>query len=105
MAKSTHDVPADWREVDPDSLPDNLAEAYAAYKSQQRLAAEARDKFETAMSAAVPIPHGQRLVFGYRFGKLSIAVVPDDKPKPKPTQSAATLADFLASARLAGARV
>lgn len=103
MAKS-YDVAADWREVDPASLPSGPRQSYEAYKIAQRLASQAREAFEADMSEVANLPVGQRLAFGYRFGKLSIAVIPDDKPLRKPSSQAATLADFLRSVALTGAR-
>ena len=36
---------------------------------------------------------GEKVVFGYRFGKLSLAIAPADKPR-KPS-AAVSLADFI----------
>ena len=101
---TSHDVKADWRILDPATLPDNLRSAYADYKQAYALMKEARQSFEDAMSLAAALPDTSRLVFGYNFGKLSLAVVPNDKPKAKPAAPAGSLATFLASARLTGAR-
>lgn len=103
MAKS-YEVAADWREVDPSSLPHDLRTAYDQYKRAAKQAATDRETFEQLMSATAAVPTGQRLAFGYRFGKLSIAVIPDDKPIRKASSQAQTLTDFLRSAALTGAR-
>lgn len=89
-----------WRNVDPTDIPPAALALYTEYKALQRQAAAARDKFEAEFSLSLGITpdHAQRIVFGYKFGKLSIAVAPNDKPKPKPRSAqAATLADFLAA--------
>lgn len=94
---NTYDVKADWRNVDPDSLTDELQLAYEEYRECNRKAQAAREAFEKAFSTAVPCPRGQRLAFGYRFGKLSIAVIPDDKPKATSgAKSPFTMADLIA---------
>ena len=103
MAKS-YEVQADWRELNPATLPEPILAAYETYKEAQRLAAEYREKFEAAMSSAAALPSGQRLAFGYRFGKLSIAVIPDDRPAKRPSTQAQSLADFLKAQALTGAR-
>lgn len=103
MAKQ-HEVQADWREVSPDTLPTETRKLYDDYKEAQRYAASQREAFEAAMSSIAACPQGQRLAFGYRFGKLSIAVIPDDKPARRPASAPASLADFLAAQRLTGAR-
>jgi hypothetical protein len=94
---TTYDVKADWRNVDPDSLTDDLQLAYEAYREANRTAQAAREAFETSFCSAVPCPRGQRLAFGYRFGKLSIAVIPDDRPATKPAKAPFSLADLIRS--------
>lgn len=105
MATSTDSLI--WHNVETDDIPRSSLDFYNAYKTLQRQAAVARETFEADFAAALGItPTGpSRLVFGYKFGKLSIAVAPNDKPKPTPKRTTSTLADFLASARLTGARV
>lgn len=103
MAKQ-HEVQADWREVSPDTLPDDIRRLYDDYKEAQRYAASQREAFETRMASVAALPSGSRLAFGYRFGKLSIAVIPDDKPTRQATKAPASLADFLAAQRLTGSR-
>jgi len=96
-------VKADWTAIDPETLPAEVRMAYNAYKSAYRTMKAHREGFEAAMSAIAGLPADQRMVFGYNFGKLSVSVVPNDKPKPatKPTGS---LADFLAAKRASGER-
>jgi hypothetical protein len=95
---------AEWTELDPATLTPALRAAYAAYTDQRRIAAAAKSAFETAMSAAASVPPGARLVFGYNFGKLSIAIVADDAKGKRTSKQAQSLSDFLASAKLTGAR-
>lgn len=92
---------ADWQELDPASLPAHCATAYADYKAKYREMKANRDSFEQAMQAGVPAGH--RMVFGYRFGKLSVAIVKaEDAPKPKAQVARKSLADYLAQARANG---
>jgi len=90
-----------WRNVDPTDLTASQLAAYEAYKSAQREAARLREAFEThfATDLGFTDTSPSRIVFGYKFGKLSIAVAPNDRPrKPaaKPS-SAGNLAAFLAA--------
>lgn len=85
---------ADWLTVDPTELAPEIAKLYADYKAKYKEAKAIRDQFEQAMQA--PVPEGKRMVFGYNFGKLSIAIVEGEhkaKAAPKATK---TLADYLA---------
>ena len=99
---STEDKP-DWANVDPNTLPATILASYNEYREAAKFAAQARTLFETAFSSAVKPAKGQRVIFGYRFGKLSIAIVTDDKPATthKGEQS---LSDWLASRRASGIR-
>ena len=105
MATSTDNLA--WRNVDTDDIPASALDLYNDYKALRCKAAAARELFEDAFATSVGLTptSPQRLVFGYKFGKLSIAVAPNDKPKAAPKRTTSTLADFLASARLTGARV
>lgn len=49
-----------------------------------------------AQRELAPIPDGKRLVFGYNFGKLSVALV-DDDAKPSTAKGTTSLSDFLKS--------
>lgn len=86
---------AQWTTVDLDTLTASQRQAYDAYKVVQRQAAELRQGFEGTMQAG--IPQGKRLVFGYRFGKLSVALVEDDRKPSKAKDRPMSLADYLAS--------
>lgn len=81
MAKQER-KPLDWQEIDPASLTGEHATAYTAYKEAYRVAKEYKAAFEAGMQ--VLAPEAKRLVFGYNFGKLSVAL--DDaaaQPKAK----------------------
>jgi hypothetical protein len=79
MAKDTN---AQWQDIDVTTLSAELQAKYEAYKVAQRAAAELRTEFESAVNDASDLPQGMKLVFGYRFGKLSAALVKsEDKPK------------------------
>ena len=93
MANSFTDK-ADWRVIDPETLPTDIAASYQAYRDAYAKAKKAREVFECDMTIAASLPATQRLVFGYNFGKLSIAVVPDDKPAAK-ASSAVSLASLI----------
>lgn len=98
MAKHSSD--AQWVTIDPETLHDHAKQAYSEYKIAYRVMKEQRERFETLMQAGVP--EGSRMVLGYNFGKLSAAIVPDDR-KPKAVKSTQSLAEFLA-AQAAGGR-
>ncbi len=103
MAK-TDTTDAVWHEIDVDSLSEQCRMAYDAYKAKQREAAALKAEFETVMNATAGMPKGKRLVFGYRFGKLSAAIVEAEAPKAKP-KGTSTLGDFLKMQAASGARV
>lgn len=89
---------ANWLNVSLDDLSVTARREYEEYKTSYRIMKENRERFEGTMAKDNPVATGQRLVFGYNFGKLSLAVVADDQPRKqaKPKQS---LADFLANQR------
>lgn len=92
MAKSAST--ANWQTIDITTLPTAIAKQYANYKSAYAEMKAEREAFETALRDVLPTPAGQRLVFGYNFGKLSIAIVADDA-KPKAASSAISLASLI----------
>lgn len=85
---------AEWREIDPATLTGGIADAYRQYKEAYRIAKANKDRFEEAMAAKAGLPSELKLIFGYNFGKLSVAVVPNDR-KPKSTAATASLAEWL----------
>lgn len=102
MAKAQENVT--WVEIDPTTLVVELAVKYETYKDAQRKAAELRTEFESAMNDAAELPEGKKMVFGYRFGKLSAAIVDDDR-KPKAASPAKlSLSEFIAQQVAQGRR-
>ncbi len=97
MVKST----LTWIEIDPTSLSDDQRKAYAAYKAAYVVMKQHRVDFEESMQ--VHAPAGKRIVCGYNFGKLSVALADDDRKPAK--QAKGTLADFIASQAQSGRRL
>ena len=93
-----------WVEVDVASLPNTAQAAYADYKRIYKDMKAAREGFEQAMSDAASLPEGKRMVFGYNFGKLSVAIVDDDRKPAKATPAKQSLADFIAAQQAQGRR-
>lgn len=92
-----------WVEIDPSSLATAQQQAYEGYKALYREMKAKREAFEQAMQEGVP--EGQRMVFGYNFGKLSVAIVADERKAAKPKQGSLTLAQFIAQQAASGSRV
>ena len=89
------DAKPDWTQLDPDTLSPDLRKAYDDYKAANRAAQTARQVFEALMTNAIDPLDTEKVIFGYNFGKLSLAIVPADKPKRR--TAAVSLADYLAS--------
>lgn len=87
---------ANWKQIDPDTLPEGLQALYADYVAKRRAAGAAKALFEQTMNADSDMAGtGKRLVFGYNFGKLSAAIVDDDRKAPKSAQPKLSLAEFM----------
>lgn len=96
MAKANNEGTV-WHEINPETLDDGLLRAYQSYKAAYARMKAERVQFEDSMQLAAALPVGKRMVFGYNFGKLSVAIVDDDR-KPKTAQPAKqSLSDFLAA--------
>lgn len=93
---------ADWVNIDIETLGSTGRKAYDDYKAAYKVMKDARAEFERLM--AQDIPKGQRMIFGYNFGKLSVAVVEDDRKAPKAKATTQSLSDFLAQAKAHGDR-
>jgi hypothetical protein len=69
--------------VDVESFPDEIQEAYAAYRTLRTQAAQARELFETAMSGVLPqvveVPEGKEINYWYNYGLLNISIEPIKK--------------------------
>lgn len=92
MAKATST--ATWTQIDTETLPTAIAKQYANYKSAYAEMKAERKAFEDALVAMLSVPTGKRAVFGYNFGKLSIAIV-DDDAKPAKASLAVSLASLI----------
>ena len=96
IVEATKPAPAkelEWTQLDPASLSPALRAAYDAYKEAARHAESLRKTFEASMTNAIDPMDGEKVVFGYRFGKLSLAIAPADRPR-KPS-AAVSLAEFI----------
>ena len=100
MAK--HETTLEWTTIDPASLSKGQQDKYAAYKEGYRLMKAARVAFEEAMQEDVP--QGQRIVCGYNFGKLSVAMTADDRKPVAKAKAVGCLADFIAESLASGRR-
>ena len=83
----------EWTQLDPSTLSPDLRKAYDAYKDAARHAESLRKTFEASMTNAIDPLDSEKVVFAYRFGKLSLAIAPADKPR-KPS-AAVSLAEFI----------
>ena len=83
----------EWTQLDPSTLSPDLRAKYDAYKEAAKAANTLREAFERAMTVAIDPLDNEKVVFGYRFGKLSLAIAPADKPR-KPS-AAGSLAEFI----------
>lgn len=91
----------DWSQVDVDTLEAGDRARYDAYKDAYRVMKASREAFEQGMQAQAP--QGMRLVFGYNFGKLSVAL-DAAKDAPKAKSGVQSLSAFLAMQGAAGCR-
>ena len=81
-----------WQNVDPQTLPEDIAAHYYAYKKAFELAETARRLFEEEANEAFDVGATNKLAFGYRFGRLSVAIVPKSSPSAKGAVSLASIA-------------
>jgi len=85
-------------------LDEDQALLYSEYREANRKAQAARLAFEESMQGMAP--EGKKLVFNYRFGKLSLAIA-DGEFNAKPAAKAnnrPSLSDFLAKQSNGGYR-
>lgn len=95
---------ANWITIDIGTLDTAMQNFYQNYKDAYKAMKDRREEFETEMNERASLPQGQRMIFGYNFGKLSVAVVEDDRKAPKAKAATLSLSDFLLSARRHGDR-
>ncbi len=86
---------ANWINIDLATLSTEQRKAYEAYKAKYAEMKAQRETFEALISKAIAPPSGKRVVFGYNFGKLSLAVVDDDAKAKRPALTGASLADLI----------
>lgn len=96
---------ANWVEISADDLPEDIRQAYDAYKLAYKHMKAQRERFEQAMADRAEVPKGRRLVFGYNFGKLSVAVVDDDRKPAKAATPKLSLTEFMAQQQASGRAV
>lgn len=102
MAKAKTD--ATWINIDVSTLGEQELAAYNAYKASYQAMKAAKTQFEEGLEASAKLAAGTRMIFGYNFGKLSVAVVEDDRKAAKPKATTQSLSDFLKSAQGHGDR-
>jgi hypothetical protein len=103
MAKANHETKADWQTIAVDSLDQDHQDNWASMKAAYSLYKQAKEEFEAGMRKASGLEGtGNRLVFGYNFGKLSLAVVPDDGKAKAAAKPALGLAEFIAAQQASG---
>lgn len=95
MAKQKQALISDWTELNVETLPAQARMAYNKLKQAREAARVAKDAFETAARDGMDVPNGVRVVFAYNFGKLSIALAPDDAKQGKASAKAVSLTDWL----------
>jgi len=95
---------ATWIEIDPSTLDGDVLKAYKGYKDLYASMKAQRTAFEDAMAASAGVPEGKRMVFGYNFGKLSVAIVDDDRKTKGPAPAKLSLSQFMAMQGAMGKR-
>lgn len=91
MAKSE----LNWLTIDIATLTTDQRKAWDAYKAQYAAMKAAREEFEHLIAKAANPPAGKRVVFGYNFGKLSVALADDDAKRSAKPSSSTSLADLV----------
>ena len=95
LASKPKAAPAEpvWTQIDTETLNATATAALAKLRAANEAARAAREQFEAIITDLIDPADGERVIFGYRFGKLSLAIAPADKPR-KPS-AAVSLADFI----------
>lgn len=93
-----------WVQVDVSTFSAEAQVAYSEYKDAQRKAAQLRVAFEAVATEGLDVPAGMKVAFGYKFGKLSVALVEGTAIKAAP-KAKGSLADFLAAQQANGRAV
>jgi hypothetical protein len=71
-----------WETLDTSTLSPDLQALYTEYKRHADVASKARAVFEAAMIDKLDLPPHLTLRFGYKFGRISVAL--DKAPSAKP---------------------
>ena len=83
-----------WQTWDTTDMSAELTLAYEQYRELNRQAQAARELFEKSFLRDVSLPAGKTLAFGYRFGRLSVAIT-EASTKSKPAPKGALTRDQL----------
>jgi hypothetical protein len=83
----------DWQSLDVETLSPDLRAGYFEYRKAQDAANKLRLAFEEGMNAKVELPAHLVLAFGYKFGKISVAIAPAERPRARKT--AMSLAELI----------
>lgn len=99
MAKAKSELA--WTTIDPTTLSAQDQANYKAYKDSYTTMKAARAKFEQGMNDADK-PNGMRIVCAFNFGKLSVALAPDEPKAHTASRATHTLSEWIASQRASG---
>jgi hypothetical protein len=81
----------EFHKVAPESLPESIKAKWAALVKVNAAQKAAEDEFEAAFIVAANkakrIPEGKKLLFGYKYGGLAVAIVDKDESKSKKSES------------------
>lgn len=75
-----------WTEINPGTMHAKAKEAYDTLMHANERAKAAREKFQEIFAKDAGLPSTHRLLFSYKFGRLSVAI---DLAKEKPVGSKA----------------
>ena len=98
---------SDWTTVEPETLPGAIRAKYDTMKAQYRAYAQDKAAFEQAMQEAFGkhLDESSELKFGYKFGKLSIAVGPKRNERAAKRETKPTLSEWLTQQNGQGRRI
>jgi hypothetical protein len=71
-----------WETLDTSTLSPDLLKLYTEYKTRADIASQARKAFEGAMIDKLDLPSHLTLRFGYKFGRISVALDKATSAKP-----------------------
>ena len=93
-----------WQTVDPSTLSQVRQAQFAEMKRIYKSYTEAKQAFERGLNddSAGALGAGNELKFGYRFGKLSVAIAPKTATRAPTPSNAPSLDAFLRAALSSG---